>query len=132
LFIFLNLTLYSFHPENLVPLDKIKKFPKSWTEETESYKIVSYSKHVIHVERNVEERNRTYLCTNPVLSAVQFEVLTSVTVKSKPTVLWDNTECKERECVCVFVCVRACVRAYVCNFADFLQICISPICRIKK
>jgi hypothetical protein len=42
MFIFLNLTLLSFGPENLVPLFQVGKFQKGLTEENESYKIVRY------------------------------------------------------------------------------------------
>jgi hypothetical protein len=39
-FIFLNLTLHSFGPENLAPLLQIGKFQKRLTEENESYKMI--------------------------------------------------------------------------------------------
>jgi hypothetical protein len=41
-FIFLNLTLHSFGPENFVPLVQIGKFLKGLIEENESYKMVYY------------------------------------------------------------------------------------------
>jgi hypothetical protein len=40
MFIFLNLTLRSFGPENFVPLVQIGKFEKCLIEENESYKLV--------------------------------------------------------------------------------------------
>jgi hypothetical protein len=43
MFIFLNLTLYSFGPENFVPLVQIGKFQKVSIEENESYKMVYYT-----------------------------------------------------------------------------------------
>jgi hypothetical protein len=42
MFIFLNLTLPSFGPENFVPLVQIGKFQKYLIEENESYKMVCY------------------------------------------------------------------------------------------
>jgi hypothetical protein len=42
MFIFLNLTLHSFGPENFVPLVKIGKFQKGLIEENKSYKMVYY------------------------------------------------------------------------------------------
>jgi hypothetical protein len=42
-FIFLNLTLHSFGPENFVPLIQIRKFQKGLIEENESYKMVYYT-----------------------------------------------------------------------------------------
>jgi hypothetical protein len=42
MFIFLNLTLHSFGPENFVPLFEIGKFLKRLIEENESYKMVGY------------------------------------------------------------------------------------------
>jgi hypothetical protein len=42
MFIFLNLTLHSFGPENFIPLAQIGKFQKGWVEENESYKMVYY------------------------------------------------------------------------------------------
>jgi hypothetical protein len=38
-----NLTLYSFGPENLVPLVQIGKFQEGLIEENESYKMVYYT-----------------------------------------------------------------------------------------
>jgi hypothetical protein len=43
MFIFLNLTLHSFGPENFVPLVQIGKFQKGLIEENESYKMVYYT-----------------------------------------------------------------------------------------
>jgi hypothetical protein len=43
MFIFLNLTLHSFGPENVVLLVQIGKFQKSFIEENESYKMVYYT-----------------------------------------------------------------------------------------
>jgi hypothetical protein len=43
MFIFLNLTLHSFGPENFLPLVKIGKFQKGLVEENESYKMVHYT-----------------------------------------------------------------------------------------
>jgi hypothetical protein len=43
MFIFLNLTLHCFGPENFVPLVQIGKFEKGLLEENESYKIVYYT-----------------------------------------------------------------------------------------
>jgi hypothetical protein len=43
MFIFLNLTLHSFGPENFVPLVKIGKVQKGLIEENESYKMVYYT-----------------------------------------------------------------------------------------
>jgi hypothetical protein len=43
MFIFLNLTLHSFGPENFVPLVQIEKFQKCLTEKKESYKMVYYA-----------------------------------------------------------------------------------------
>jgi hypothetical protein len=43
MFIFLNLTLHSFGPENFVPLVQIGKFQKSLKEENESYTMVYYT-----------------------------------------------------------------------------------------
>jgi hypothetical protein len=43
MFIFLNLTLHSFGPENFVPLVKIGKFQNGLIEENESYKMVYYT-----------------------------------------------------------------------------------------
>jgi hypothetical protein len=40
---FLNLTLHSFGPENVVPLVQIGKFQKGLTEENESYKMIYYT-----------------------------------------------------------------------------------------
>jgi hypothetical protein len=40
MFIFLNLTLHSFGPENFVPLVQIRKFQKGLIEENESYEMV--------------------------------------------------------------------------------------------
>jgi hypothetical protein len=40
MFIFLNLTLYSFGPENVVPFVQIGKFQKRLIEENDSYKMV--------------------------------------------------------------------------------------------
>jgi hypothetical protein len=40
MFIFLNLTFYSFGHENIVPLVQIGKFQKGLIEENESYKMV--------------------------------------------------------------------------------------------
>jgi hypothetical protein len=42
-FIFLNLALYSFGPENFVPLVKIGKFQNGLIEENENYIIVYYT-----------------------------------------------------------------------------------------
>jgi hypothetical protein len=42
MFIFLNLTLHTFGPENFVPLVQIGKFRKGLIEENESYKMVYY------------------------------------------------------------------------------------------
>jgi hypothetical protein len=42
MFIFLNLTLHSFDPENFVPLVHIRKFQKGLPEENKSYKMVYY------------------------------------------------------------------------------------------
>jgi hypothetical protein len=42
MFIFLNLTLHSFGPENFVPLVQIGKFQEGLIEENESYKIMHY------------------------------------------------------------------------------------------
>jgi hypothetical protein len=43
MFIFLNLTLHSFGPENVVPLLEIGKFQKGLIEENESCKMVYYT-----------------------------------------------------------------------------------------
>jgi hypothetical protein len=43
MFIFLNLTLHSFGPENFLPLVQIGKFKKGLIEENESYKMVYYT-----------------------------------------------------------------------------------------
>jgi hypothetical protein len=43
MFIFLNLTLHNFGPENFVPLVQIGKFQKILIEENESYKMVYYT-----------------------------------------------------------------------------------------
>jgi hypothetical protein len=43
MFIFPNLTVHSFGPENFIPLVQIRKFPKSLTEENENYKMVYYT-----------------------------------------------------------------------------------------
>jgi hypothetical protein len=43
MFIFLNLTLHSFGPENFVPLVQSRKFKKGLIEENESYKMVYYT-----------------------------------------------------------------------------------------
>jgi hypothetical protein len=43
MFIFLNLTLHSFGPENFVPLVEIGKFQKGLIEENESYTMVHYT-----------------------------------------------------------------------------------------
>jgi hypothetical protein len=43
MFIFLNLTLHSFGPENFVPLVQIVKFQKCLTEDNESYKMAYYT-----------------------------------------------------------------------------------------
>jgi hypothetical protein len=43
MFIFLNLTLHSFGPENFVPLVQIGKFQKGLIEENKSYKSVYYT-----------------------------------------------------------------------------------------
>jgi hypothetical protein len=43
MFIFLNLALHGFGPENFVPLIQIGKFQKGLIEENESYKIVYYT-----------------------------------------------------------------------------------------
>jgi hypothetical protein len=43
MFIFLNLTLQNFGPEDFVPLVKIEKFQKCLIEENESYKMVYYA-----------------------------------------------------------------------------------------
>jgi hypothetical protein len=40
MFIFLNLTLHSFGPENFVPLVLIRQYQKGLIEESESYKMV--------------------------------------------------------------------------------------------
>jgi hypothetical protein len=40
MFIFLNLSLHSFGPENFVPLVQIGKFQKGLIEENESYKVI--------------------------------------------------------------------------------------------
>jgi hypothetical protein len=42
LFIFLNVPLCSFGPENFIPLVQIRKFQKGLIEENESYKMVYY------------------------------------------------------------------------------------------
>jgi hypothetical protein len=42
MFTFLNLTLHSFGPENVVSLVQIGKFQKGLIEENESYKMVYY------------------------------------------------------------------------------------------
>jgi hypothetical protein len=42
IFIFLNLPLHSFGPENFVPLSQIEKFQKGLIEENENYKMVYY------------------------------------------------------------------------------------------
>jgi hypothetical protein len=42
MFIFLNLTLHSFGPENVVSLVQIRKFKKDLIEENESYKMMYY------------------------------------------------------------------------------------------
>jgi hypothetical protein len=43
MFIFLNLTLHSFGPENCVPLVQIGKFQKALIEKNERYKMVCYT-----------------------------------------------------------------------------------------
>jgi hypothetical protein len=43
MFIFLNLTLHSFGPENFVPLIQMWKFQKCFIEENESYRMVYYT-----------------------------------------------------------------------------------------
>jgi hypothetical protein len=43
IFIFFNLTLHSFGPENFVPLVQIGKLKKRLIEESESYKMVYYT-----------------------------------------------------------------------------------------
>jgi hypothetical protein len=43
MFIFLNLTVHSFGPENFVPLVKIGKLQKGLIEENESYKVAHYT-----------------------------------------------------------------------------------------
>jgi hypothetical protein len=43
MFIFLNLTLHSFGPENFVALVQIGKFEKGLIEENESYELVYYT-----------------------------------------------------------------------------------------
>jgi hypothetical protein len=43
MFIFLNLTLHSFGPENFVPLVQMGKFQKGLIEENEGYKMVYYT-----------------------------------------------------------------------------------------
>jgi hypothetical protein len=43
MFIFLNLTLHSFGPENFVPLGQIGKFQKYLIEENDRYKMVYYT-----------------------------------------------------------------------------------------
>jgi hypothetical protein len=43
MFIFLNMTLHSFGPENFVPLVQIAKFQRGLIEENESYKMVYYT-----------------------------------------------------------------------------------------
>jgi hypothetical protein len=43
MFIFLNLTLHGFGPENFVTLFQIGEFPKSLIEETKSYKMVYHT-----------------------------------------------------------------------------------------
>jgi hypothetical protein len=42
MFIFLNLTLHSFGPENFVPLLRIRKFQKGLIEKIDRYKMVYY------------------------------------------------------------------------------------------
>jgi hypothetical protein len=43
MFIFLNLTLHSFGPENFVSIVQIGKFQKDLIEEKESYKMVYFT-----------------------------------------------------------------------------------------
>jgi hypothetical protein len=43
MFIFLNLTLHSFGPENFVPLVQIEKFQDRLIEVSESYEMVYYT-----------------------------------------------------------------------------------------
>jgi hypothetical protein len=57
MFIFLNLTLHSFGPENFVPLVQIGKFQKGLTEENESY--ITHSQHAIFVGKKSSKTNTT-------------------------------------------------------------------------
>jgi hypothetical protein len=43
MFIFLNLTLQSFGPENFLPSDEIRKFQRDLIDENQSYKMVYYT-----------------------------------------------------------------------------------------
>jgi hypothetical protein len=63
MFIFLNLTLHSFSPENFVP---IGKFQKGLTEENESFKwCITNSQHAILVGKKLSKTRtaRTYAPT---------------------------------------------------------------------
>jgi hypothetical protein len=110
MFIFLNLTLHSFDPENVVPLSQIGKFQKGFIDQNESYKMcIIHSQPAILVGKKTSKTKpaRIYaptifkllseyrLCLlNPPLTSfcyVGFEVLTAVVMKS--SVFWDITPC---------------------------------------
>jgi hypothetical protein len=54
MFIFLNLTLHSFGPENFVSLGQIGKIQKGLIEEDERYKTyITHSQHAIHIGEEI-------------------------------------------------------------------------------
>jgi hypothetical protein len=63
MFIFLNLKLQSFGPENFVPLVQIGKFQKGLIEENESYKMVYYAAILIGKKSSKKKTARTYAPT---------------------------------------------------------------------
>jgi hypothetical protein len=83
MFIFLNLTLHNFCPENFVPLVQTRKFQKDLIEENESYKMVyTYSHHAILVRRKLSKTKtaRTYAPTQCMVGRIMaLETVTPTT-----------------------------------------------------
>jgi hypothetical protein len=64
MFIFLNLTLHSFDPENFVPLVKIGEFQNDFIEKNESYKMVYTMGTSYLMQTTLQIRRPVYICLN--------------------------------------------------------------------
>jgi hypothetical protein len=60
MFIFFNLTLHSFGPENIIPLVQFGKFEKGLIEENESYKMVYYTSNMQFLLRKNRLRQKLH------------------------------------------------------------------------